>query len=239
MFPEPEKISERKHNGFAMDGKLLLVNLNRAAIDAVLIHAVRRREADERAFAAQAEQASHAAAVLFVYSKQHVMRQRRERIAAFRKDRVALEFCQMREERGLVTAGIPVDGVLIEQRWDVRVVGLLPVVDHRQPALEEQECRPVPAYFLVRQDMGRAGAVVVFKEAQLDVVIGIDPFLRVKPVGILRQANLTLQIVAELMVDIVIIACVERLIEFSIGQACKTLCAGCDMEAALDRFTQP
>lgn len=113
------------------------------------------------------------------------------------------------------------------------------VVDHRQPALEEQECRPVPAYFLVRQDMGRAGAVVVFKEAQLDVVIGIDPFLRVKPVGILRQANLTLQIVAEIRVDIVIIACVERLIEFSIGQACKTLCAGCDMEAALDRFTQP
>ena len=239
MFPETEKFSEGEHDGLAAYGKLLLIDLNRAAVDAVPVHAVRRGEADKRRLAAQAEQTGHAPAVLFIYGKQHVMRQGCEGIAALREDRIAFQLGQMCKERGLVAAGVPVDGVLVEQRRNVRAVGLLSVVNKRQTTLEEQERRPVPAHFLVRQDMGRAGAVMVFEEAELDIVIGIEPFLRVEPVGVLRQADPALQIVAEIGIDVVIIARVERLIELGVRQACEALCAGSDVEAALDRFTQP
>ena len=121
----------------------------------------------------------------------------------------------------------------------MRIVDLLPGVDEGQAALEVVEGRPVAARGLLREDVGRAGAVMVFKEAELDIVVGIEPFLGVQPVGVLREGDGAFEVVPEVGVDVVVIGGVKRLIELGVGQARKALCAGGDMEAALNRFAQP
>ena len=80
---------------------------------------------------------------------------------------------------------------------------------------------------------------MIFKEAELDIVVGIEPFLGVQPVGVLREGDGAFEVVPEVGVDVVVIGGIERLIELGVGQARKALCAGGDMEAALDRFAQP
>ena len=120
----------------------------------------------------------------------------------------------------------------------MRIVDLLPGVDEGQAALEVVEGRPVAAHGLLREDVGRAGAVMIFKEAELDIVVRIEPFLGVQPVGVLCKGDGAFEIVAEVGVDVVVIGGIERLIELGVGQACKALRAGTWKPRSTDSHSQ-
>ena len=116
---------------------------------------------------------------------------------------------------------------------------LLPSIEQGQPLLKIEEGRPVQPCDVTGDDKRRPGPVVVFQKAQLYEIVRISDLLAADGLGIPFQGDPSQQVVLEYIVDVVVIAGVERLVAFRVGQHGKPLGPALPDKRRLHRFRQP
>ena len=80
---------------------------------------------------------------------------------------------------------------------------------------------------------------MVFKVAELDIVVRIDSFLSIDVFCVLSKANFALEIILEAIIYIVLVADIECLVNFRVGQAHHSACAVGNGKYGFNGLAQP
>ena len=80
---------------------------------------------------------------------------------------------------------------------------------------------------------------MVFKVAELDIVVRIDSFLSIDVFCVLSKANFALEIILEAIIYVVLVADIECLVNFRVGQAHHSACAVCNGKYGFNGLAQP
>ena len=232
-------MSEFNNNGFTGTSQTAVPNFYGLAVNQILIDTIGAVYLHQGPLSTEGENAKQLSQRRSMGCKQNLLGQGRDSVGAVSHPGITLNLSQANQLRGQIRTGVPVDGVLVKKTGCVGAGSFLTVVNHGKTLLEIIEGGPVAQHFFIAADLRCPGAVVIFKAPEFHIVVRIHALLTGYCRGILSQRNFTGKIVRINIPDVVIVAAVESLIQFTVGMCAVTLGTVEDDKPGLYGLCQP